>query len=328
MRRISRISLLATLLMASHSYANPNLAWDPGFGADLSLLTGYTSSRSQFNTDNESTDTLNQQGDRQDNILIAPLGTVNYTFASGKQQLYFGTSRSDLALGRFHIELGYKQRFKDRSQITLSYIPGIMEQDTWQDPYITGQNRQETGSDIKGARFQYDSIMGTPFSIELATGKFSLENERSGSAILPAEQQSVLRRDSDIYYGEVNYLHPLSRAQMLRYALSYTQMDADGDAMANDGLGAEVSWIQRFNQSSFALTLSYDRVVYDALNPVFSETQKDDRWGIFLAYEYSAPFGWEDWGIISLAGYNQSNSNIAFYDEENLLLTVGINYRF
>lgn len=299
-----------------------------GFGLDVSLLVGYTQSHSQFNTDNTVTPDLDRKGDKQSSALIAPLGTVSYTNEAMDQQIYFGTSRSDLALGRFHVELGYKYRLSPRSALTVSYVPGLMDSETWQDPYLANQPREETDSKISGLRFQYDGIMNSPFSLEVSFGSQDIDNEQSGTALLTPEEQAEMRRDSDIYYTQLSYFKPLNRAQFLRFAGSYTRLDAKGDAMTSDGYGIEVGVIQRMQQSSFALTFSYDKVLFNGQNPVFDRTQKDDRWGVFLAYEYNAPFEWKDWGFVSLLGYNQSQSNIRFYDEDNVLISAGMNYRF
>jgi len=138
----------------------------------------------------------------------------------------------------------------------------------------------------------------------------------------------LLIREGDIFFSQLSYLKPITQDQMLRSAVSYTRLAADGDAMANNTYGAEIGIIQLLPSSSLALTLSYDLAEFDETNPIFGERQKDNRWGVFLAYEYQEPFGWENWGLVSLAGYNESNSNINFYDEDALLFSAGINYKF
>ncbi|MGF1687025.1 DUF2860 domain-containing protein [Photobacterium japonica] len=329
MEKITTCALAVLAAMcATTAQANQPRPWQAGFGLDLSLLAGYTQSHSQFNTDNTVTPDLASKGDKQSSVLIAPLGTISYTNEALNQQIYFGTSRSDLALGRFHVELGYKYRLADRSAITLSYVPGLLESETWQDPYVTDQVRQKTDSKIHGLRVQYDGIMGSPFSLELAAGSLDIDQEHSGSTRLTPEEQTLMQRDSNIYYSQLSYFKPLNRMQFLRFAGSYTRIDAKGDAMASDGIGVEVGLIQMLEQSSLALTFSYDRVDFDSQNPVFDRTQKDDRWGAFLAYEYKAPFEWKNWGFVSLLGYNQSQSNIRFYGEDSVLISVGMNYRF
>ncbi len=44
--------------------------------------------------------------------------------------------------------------------------------------------------------------------------------------------------------------------------------------------------------------------------------------------EYQNVFDWQNWSFVSFAGYNQADSNINFYDEQQYLLFLGLNYRF
>lgn len=302
--------------------------WSPGFGGDISILAGYTNTTSQFNTDNNVTADLDNNGESQSDGFVSPLGTISYTMEQADRQIYFGTSRSDVALGRFHVELGYRQRIPDNGQISISYVPGLLSSDTWEDPFVTNSPRTETDSTIKGVRLQYDRILGSNFSVELSGGKQEIDSEKSGQQTLTSEQQALLEREGDILFTQLSYLKPISREQIFRTAVSYTRLAADGDAMANDTYGAEIGIIQMLPSSSLALTFSYDLADFDETNPIFNERQKDNRWGVFLAYEYQEPFGWENWGLVSLAGYNESNSNINFYDEDALLISAGINYKF
>ncbi|MGF1681862.1 DUF2860 domain-containing protein [Photobacterium minamisatsumaniensis] len=327
-RHAVTIGIFSLALLSLEAHANGPRPWTSGFGADISFLAGYTDSTSQFNTDNHTTSSLDSDAPSQGSAFFSPLGTISYTMDSLDKQIYFGTSRSDLALGRFHVELGYRQRIEGKGMITLSYVPGVLKTDTWKDPFITDIQREETESTIQGVRFQYDKILGSNFSLELSGGQQAIDDEQSGITNYTPEEQAKLNREGNIYYAELGYFHPISRFQILRSAINYTRLDADGAAMASNSFGAEVGIIQAMRSSSLALTLSYNNTSYDESNPVFDTKQKDDKWGAFLAYEYKEPFDWENWGVVSLIGYNQNQSNINFYDEDSLLISLGINYKF
>ncbi|MGR5062205.1 DUF2860 domain-containing protein [Photobacterium sp. DNB22_13_2] len=321
--------LIPAVCISSYAQANQPQRWSPGLNADISLLTGYSESRSPFNTD-DSTISDYGKADKESNFLVAPLGTISYTNQALDKQIYFGTSRSDLAFGRFHVELGYKHKLDNNGTLVFSYVPGLLTSETWQDPYLLDQARTKTDSKIKGLRIQYNQILGSNFSLELSGGNQDLDEETSGSsqANLSDAQKKSLDRQSDIYYAQLSHFRPISRTQFLRSAISYTRNDAQGNAMASDNFGAELGVVQRVNKASFALTFSYNYIDFDEQNPIFERTQQDDKWGVFLASQYDEPMGWKNWNLVSLVGYNQSNSNVSFYDEESLLLTVGMNYRF
>ncbi|EAR56129.1 hypothetical periplasmic protein [Photobacterium sp. SKA34] len=300
--------------------------WTPGFGGDISLMAAYTNTNSQFSDDNETTSNLNSHGEDQSSTMVAPLGTISYTLDNSKQQLFFGTDRSDVALGRFHAELGYRQKMDNGSTFSISYIPGLLNIKTWQDPFLTNEAREKTDSHIKAIRVKLDNIAGSMFSIDSAYGKYDIDNEKSGASLKVNTQ--LLDRNSDVFFIEGSHLLPLSQTQMLRTALNYSKIDASGKAMSSDIFGGSASFIQLFERSSLALTLSYKKALFDAENPIFSKTQEDDQFGAFLAYEYKQPFGWKDWGVVSLIGYNTNQSNIDFYDADTMLVSLGMNYRF
>ncbi|MGF1737749.1 DUF2860 domain-containing protein [Photobacterium satsumensis] len=325
----SLLFLIPAACISSYAHANQPQLWSAGFHADISLFTGYSESRSPFNTDDSTIDEYGK-ADKESDFLVAPLGTISYTNQALDKQVYFGTSRSDLAFGRFHVELGYKHKLEDKGTLVVSYVPGLLTTETWQDPYLLDQARTKTDSKIKGLRFQYNQILGSNFSLELSGGNQDLDEETSGASQdhLTDEKKKTLDRQSDIYFAQLSHFMPISRTQFLRSAISYTRNDAQGDAMASDSFGAELGVVQRVNKASFALTFSYNYVDFDEQNPIFERTQQDDKWGMFLASQYDEPMGWKNWNFVSLIGYNQGNSNISFYDEESLLFTVGMNYRF
>ncbi|MDP2544580.1 DUF2860 family protein [Photobacterium damselae subsp. piscicida] len=120
----------------------------------------------------------------------------------------------------------------------------------------------------------------------------------------------------------------MTQNTVLRTAINYRDIDADGKAMSNNSYGVTSTLIQRLDRSSYALTLSYKYTDFDAANPIFAKTQENNEFGAFLAYEYAQPFDWKDWGFVSLLGYQNDNSNINFYDQDNILLSVGMNYQF
>ncbi|OBU20273.1 DUF2860 domain-containing protein [Photobacterium aquimaris] len=330
MKPLLTVSLIATTIISTTAMAKP-VDWTPGIGGEISLMVGYNKSNSQFNSDNHTTENLNNNGNDQTKMFVAPIGSLNYTFSSGDKQLYFGTSRSDIALGRFHIEAGYRQKFADTSTLTLSYIPGLLSQKTWQDPYLQGVKRNKTNSNINAFSVKLDNIRGSRFSGQIAYGKFSIDHENSGNdplLHLTSNEKASLNRNANVLYTEGTFVQPFSRSLILRTAVNFTNIDADGHAMSNNIYGAAATIIQLLPHSSLAFTLSYKTALFDATHPVFNKKQQDNKFGAFLAYEYNQPFNWKNWGLVSLIGYSSTQSNINFYDSNDMLVSVGLNYKF
>ena len=94
-----KITLLALSVAASPAFAK--LADEQGFSGEISINTGVASSTSNFNTDADSTISSNtQKASSESSFLVAPLGSVAYTFGEKlNHQVYTGTARDDVATG-------------------------------------------------------------------------------------------------------------------------------------------------------------------------------------------------------------------------------------
>ncbi|UTV28906.1 DUF2860 family protein [Photobacterium atrarenae] len=331
-----RLCLGAGLISATAT-AQPYPQWEPGFGGEIALMASYDERMDEStpqtpkpppSAPRHPKDTARSPKDdnKKSKTKVIPFGMLTYTFAQGDQQLYFGTSRSDLALGRFHAELGYVRQLNDGSRVSFGYVPGLLSKEVDRDPFAGKGIKSKTDSTVEAVRLKYKQILGSALSLELAAGKQQIEDEQSGQQLDDTATQAALIREGDILFSQLSYLKPLGQNQRLRTALSYSRLDAQGDAVASHNYGAESSLVHQFQRASLALTLKYRFSDYDSIHPVYQQRRKDQRWGGFLAYEYREPFGWKRWSLVTLAGYNDTQSNIQFYDEQRLLISAGARY--
>lgn len=305
--------------------------WEAGFSGELAVLAGFIRKNSQFNTKDPKIDNLNGSGNGKNKFIGGPLGTLKYTFASEDKQVFLGNNRSDIALGQFNFELGYRQSLGRNGVVAASILPGLIPHKTWADPFLTGQDRKETDSKVQAIRLKYDNILGSDFSLDLAGGKLKVDDENSGETLgLTDAEKNSLKREGKLFFGKVSHRYMLAPRLFLRSGLSYLKQNADGNAMSKNEYGAEAG-IARINRDyTLALNFSYRRAQHDEINPVpnFLKKQRDNRYRVNLAYSYDAPFGWTDWDFVSIAGYTYNNSNINFYDEKTLILMAGFSYKF
>ncbi|WP_413111613.1 DUF2860 family protein [Thaumasiovibrio sp. DFM-14] len=299
-----------------------------GISGDIGLSALYLQSRSQFNTEESTTEDLTSSGKQNDKLAVYPLGNINYTFSDKRNQLYFGTSRADVALGNFHLELGLRHWTATNTEYSIGFIPGVLKNETWSDPYLVQQPRTKTDTNTWAVRFQAKNIQTLPLSLEVAAGKLRIDSEQSGHSNIRPLDTSVLDRNAQLYYGKLTYSHVFGRQLIALTSVDYLRNDADGSAMAFHQFGVEGSLILNQRSSSLITTLGYDRANHDALNPIFHQKQNDDTLRLFFAYEYRNPFNWESWSIVSLLGYQDTKSNIRFYDKDSLLISLGMNYRY
>ncbi len=304
------------------------LAEHGGLSGEISVVAGFSENKSHVSTSNNPVLTdLNQSTESDDSSFVAPLGNLKYTFGRGlNQQVYIGTSRSDVAVGTLAAEIGYKEAFRNGMEIDVSYLPTIMDGEEWSDPFVTGRKRDKTDVDGNAFRLRANNIFGSIFSIDSAYIQRDIESEHSGEALgLSPSQRDQLDRNRSSVYVKTSARLRLPTQTMVTPSFIYIDSSADGDAMSYESYGGELSVFQFLNRQSLALTLGYATRDYDQSHPVFSKTRSDDTLKLFLAYEYQIG---QQWSLISLAGYNSTDSNIEYYDQSNYMVSVGANYKF
>ncbi|MEZ8254788.1 DUF2860 domain-containing protein [Vibrio splendidus] len=315
-----KITLLALSVAASPAFAK--LADEQGFSGEISINTGVASSTSNFNTDADSTISSNtQKASSESSFLVAPLGSVAYTFGEKlNHQVYTGTARDDVATGTVVLEVGYKYQLESGMTIDASLLPTIMSGETWANPYAEGVARSKTDETGNAFRLKLSSIAGSAFSLDMAYATKDVDNDEI--------QEQELKRDANTLYLKGQYRVPLSRTMMLIPSIIYQTRDADGNAESYDQFGGEVSLFGGMGRHQYALTAGYNQRSYDANNSIYDKTRSDDNINLFAAYEYDRFMDWANWSFVSLAGYGTSDSNITFYDESQYIVSVGLNYKF
>ena len=297
------------------------LADEEGISGEIALTTGFVSSTSNFNTEGDDTITsVHQKGSSDNGFMAFPLGNIAYTFGQElNQQVYAGTTRQDVATGTVVLEVGYKYQFESRMAIDVSILPTIMSSKTWANPYDVTGPRTETDASGNAFRFKVENIAGSNFTIDSAYATKDVDND---------DVIEELKRDADTIYLKGQYRLPLSRTSFVLPSIIYQSSSADGKASSYDQYGAEVSFFKIMQKHQLVLTAGYNQRNFDADNPIYGKTRKDDKLSLFAAYEYTKFMDWQDWSFISFAGYSSTDSNITFYDESEYIVTVGLNYKF
>lgn len=321
--RTTAISI-AVLSSLSTTSASANLSEHPGFSGEVSVVTGYSESDSNLNTNNnELITTINGSDSSESSSFVAPLGNLAYTFGSQQsKQVFIGTTREDVAVGTLAIEMGYRQMLSNKTVISLSYLPTVLSGNAWQDPYLVGNKREKTDVSGNAYRLQLKDIAASGVSLDFAYGESEYEEEHSGSDL------KELERDAKTLYSKLSYKLPLSRTAFLLPSIKYVNQSAEGDAMSYSSLGAELSLFKVLNQHQFVLTASYESDDYDAINTLFGKTRTDDQVSLFVAYEYKNLLSYDNLSLISFISISEQSSNIEFYETSERSATLGLNYAF
>ncbi|ROV57727.1 DUF2860 domain-containing protein [Vibrio ponticus] len=324
--------VLLSLFTCSASAA---LAPEQGLSGNITVLSGVTSNSSNLNVkqDNQQTTAdLASKGSDEASITAGLLGSLQYTFGDSlDKQLFMGTSREDIVTGSLAFELGYRQQLAGGTIVDIAVLPTLISGEVWDDPYAVEQSRNKTDLSGNVYRLQLTSIVGSNFDIDMAAGESDVDEERTGTKGLDLTQQQrdLLTRERKYYYFKTAYRHVIPQQQaMLIPSLNVFASDSEGDALSFMSYGGEVSYARRINQHGFVLTASAAWRDYDAENPIFAQTRQDKDFGLFLAYEYANIWGYKDWSLVSFVGAQSTRSNIDYYQSEQYIMSVGLDYKF
>ena len=318
--------------------AQQPLPRESGFMGYVEVLGAYISTNSQLNTDgkNKQTDSLDNSGKRVGKIRPFPLGLVSYTFADIRTQLYLGVLPENIAEGQFQVEAGLRHDLTDGTSLSAAFIPVTpIKKETWEDPFVVGQNRDRTDIDSYGIKLAAQDILGSGFSLKYGWARQRINNERSGEFLLsqaagtltPADLAD-LDRDTGYHRLSAEYSYKLAPRIHLKPILKYTRGDADGDANSFHELAPQLSFLYFGDQLQAVLNASVQGAWYDKTHPVFDKTRRDYQMGLFAIFSYKDPLGWKNFRIDWFNGAFMQNSNIDFYDSTTLLTALGVGYTF
>ena len=330
--RLKGISCLTAGILMSYSAIAQPLSKEAGWEFTLSLNVGYSGGESQFDTDsdNETTNDLNNSGQSQSSILVYPLGRVQYTLDSLKTQFFLGNSREQVSTAQFQYELGIVHQFNNDSKLTVAVFPKLsMLNETWEDPFLVGSDRQTTDEKVGGGRIAVERIFGSPLTLKYAIASSSIDNERSGqSQLTDASEIASLQRDSVYQRVEVETLFPVAKGILLKPNLQYTHRNAEGNANSYDNYTVQLSILIFRDRHTLITTINAGTRVYQQINPIFDAKQNLNHAGIFSIYSYKRPFDWDRWTWTMMGGYSQENSDISFYDSKSFIVSTGLLYKF
>lgn len=320
---------LSSALLIPSLQAKP-IDFTPGLSGGISLNAGINQTNSQFNTndDNAITQDLNRQGKQTETAAPFILGRLQYTF--GNQAIFVGNSEDQISEAQFQAEVGYIQMLAKGTYLTAALfgnMPGMDE--TWQDPYLTNQERQTTEQNIMGGRLAFSTQIPFPLTLKYAFAQSEIDDDTIGiSQSLSSAQQKSLRRDSTYQRVGVELSFPLSQTFILSPAFYYTDKNADGSAQSSAEIASQLSVVAIQNRHELIATVRNSEAEYDAENPVFNLRQDYKAFSVFAVYNYHNPFALQNTQLNVMAGYQQHESDIDFYDSENTFISTGISYTF
>ena len=255
---------------------------------------------------------------------------LKYTFST-QTQAFIGSNLEDIVQLDMITVFGVRQQFSDRSILELSAVSsppyGI---ETWEDPYVVGEDRKKTDRSNFGFRLEYDKILGTGFGVQYTQRETEIDDERSGTTQLglSSEQAALLNREGDTTSLLLNYtFRPVNRS-LYSVRVGVSDDDRDGDAMSGDSNRVQLTHVYLGDRYITAVNVSLFSKEYDARNPVFDKTRDDDGFGLAFFVFDKGLFDSKDWWGQASVVYVEQDSNIDFYDQSSTALILGAQRNF
>jgi hypothetical protein len=308
---------------------------ESGFSGTLGLGVAYTDAETNLVKGSELWDigksnisSVSQNPKGNDDTFIFPRGKLAYTFADQGLQLFLASDVEELVDLETVQQLGIKKQFDVIGLVSLGYVTsGLLAQEVWADPYAVG-SRSDTDREFQGVRLVWDRIVGLPIEFLFQYRDIEVDNENSGQALgLTAQQQAQLNREGDDYRAELRYNWRRSSNEIFSPYFGYVNSDRDGDAIKYTGVyvGLDAGYQNdTWGLRGRARVGNKDK---DARNPVYGRRTDSDWYEIVLTGNYRLPWGNNWFGTGGIA-WAKDNNKIGFHDQQNLLLTVGAEWRF
>jgi hypothetical protein len=276
---------------------------------------------------------VSQRPSSDDAFLPVVTGEINYTF-NGGWQAFFGTSLEDAVTLDGVTQLGVRKDLGSAGILQGGLLFSGIPTQVWEDPYAEGVRREETDRDSTGLRLQWDRVLGSAFELTFSYRDISIDTERSGEGVTSvacdASCQELLRRDGDQYSFDVSYLYRLGEGQrhLVRPMVRYTIDDREGDAISSDGYRLQLSYIFLGQGYTVASNLAYGGSSFDARNPIFGARTDADGIAVDTTLFYRLPIESGRWQAVGSVLWGESDSDVAFHDNEIFMVSLGVMYRF
>ena len=337
---VAMVLSLALIIAGSPALALDPIAQKSGFSGYIQPGLGYLNIKSNtvakvlgFELSDQQISNLNDEPDSQSTMLFTVPFKIAYTLATTRTEVFLGTDVGDLLAFDTVQQLGVKQEMGSLGVFQAGLLfSGTVK--VWKDPYVTGQNRDETSRRNVGAQLTWDKIFSSNLELEYSLRKVDISSEKSGEFLgLTNSEQDRLDRNGTVHSLSAGYGFKFGGNQKLTPKITLFYEDLDGEAMANTGVDLQLTYVYDGDPITLVLNGYVGQADYDKSNPVYDKTRDDDRYGVSATAYYKNPWGWTLFGsepmkFFVTGAYTAVDSNIDFYNQEAVLGMAGVAFRW
>lgn len=291
--------------------------WQSGWFGDIRLgggVIGAEPSGLDVYDDDEKRERLSDEGSDVSEGIPLIGGEIGYGFERTGTMISAGGGMKD----PWFISLG--QKVGGWGMVSLSAL--YKEEEVWENPYLTGVDRDETDAESFGFGLRWDGVMGTKLSVFVTRMAVDVDQDRIG------EIEPSLRRDgADATIG-IRYPWHLGVGGVLSGGIRYILIDRDGEANSGNGYAAELNHMVEWGRFSFTTGLELEAREFDETHSVFDEKREEAEFTISETVSFAEPFGLKNAYLFGIAGYSETAADIDFFDSAAYILGAGVGYRF
>lgn len=256
-------------------------------------------------------------------------GEVGYMFAEQGLYLFLGNRLEDFLRLDNSSALGARLDLGGPGILEASAIFASVPTEVWEDPFLTGADREETDRSSHGARIGLANILGSKLEAHVTVRTVEIDTERSGASLdLTSEERDLLARDGDSVKAELLYTWLINDRHLLVPAVDVGAYDADGDAISRTGAGLQLTHAYRQGRYRLVSNLALRQTSFDEANPVFDEKQDETEVVASVTGFYGNLFNQPGLAGMATLLHAKRDSKITFYDAEATVATLGVLYNF
>lgn len=305
------------MILSMYGAVQAGDAWKDGWFGDLRIGGGVVSARPsglEVLDDNERRDSLAEEGSRESEGIPLIGGEIGYGFQRTGTMISAGGGMED----PWHFSVG--QKIGRAGRITFSAL--YVEEEVWENPYLTGVDRHETDAQSMGYAVNWDDILNTGLGAYIEQMHIDVDEDRIGRI-----EPDLERDGADTTVG-VEYPWSLGRGGVLRAGIRYVQMDRDGDAESGYGYAAALNHVLEAGRFAFATDLELSAKEYDEIHPVFQKKREKATFTVSETISFAEPFGFKNSYLFGVAAYSETDADLTFFDNSGFLIGSGVGYRF
>lgn len=336
LKRVWLLCLLSGFMSEAFAQLNP-IPEEAGVSGFVNLGVGAVSGKSNLiagtsvgDIGSDPIDSIFAKADSESSAIPLANFELAYTFGGKRTQVFVGNLLEDFVRFDFATQFGVRKQFRDTSILSVGYLTTSIPTEVWADPYVANQPRKETDRTASGARIRYGRIGGSGLELQYTDREVEVDDELSGLTQLglPAAQAALLDREGDQQQFKATYVFQVNNKHRLAPALTFTDFDLDGEAMAHDRTGVEITHFYTGERFIFITNAGLSSADYDAVNPIYLDKRDDDRIGVAFTLIDRKLFGESKWWGSAILAFFDEDSDIDFYDTEVALFGVSAFRRF